>query len=455
MRMQGQSSAPRVVIVGAGFGGYFAARRLRRSGLAVTLLSASDGMLYAPLLPDVAVGAVDPRSAVVPLSGTLGNTKVIRGRAEDIDLTERVVHYRGTGDVTRELAYDRLLLTPGSVTRLLDVPGLADHAIGLKTVTEALFVRDHVLGRVEMAAALSDLNRRRAALTFLVVGAGYAGVELAAQMARLTAGLLPLHPQLQPTDVRWVLVDIADAVMPELGLELGEDALALLERRGVDVRLGVSVQKVSDTHVVLSDDTRLDCSTVIWCAGVTASPLIQQLGLPTTKGRLIVDAHLGVPGHPEIFAVGDAAAVPDLTAATNDDGEHPLCPPTAQHAMRQATAAARNITASLGSGMSKPYRHRDLGMVVDLGGPDAAATPLGLHLKGRPAKIITRGYHLYALPTLRRRARVAANWALTGDHPDDISLGLVSRNQALVTQAETASTSCPGTSAPAPSEGSL
>lgn len=433
-----QPSTSRVVIVGAGFGGYFAARRLRRSGFAVTVLSASDGMLYAPLLPDVAVGAVDPRSAVVPLSGTLGPIKVIRGRADDVNLHDRIVRYRSPDGVTRELPYDRLLLAPGGVTRLMDIPGLADHAIGLKTVTEALYLRDHVLGRIEMAAALSDPVRRRAALTFLVVGAGYAGVELTAQMARLTAALLPRHPQLQPTDARWILVDDADAVMPERGPDLGREALALLRRRGVDVRLGVSVQEVTDSCAVLSDHTNVDCSTVVWCAGVTASPLIEQLGLPTTKGRLIVDAQLAVPGHPEIFAVGDAAAVPDLTAATDDDGNHPLCPPTAQHAMRQAGAAARNIAASLGNGKPKPYRHHDLGLVVDLGGSDAAATPLGLHLKGRPAKLVTRGYHLYALPTLRRRARVAANWALTGDPPDDISLGLVSQHQALATHAEDA-----------------
>lgn len=438
MSTQGQSNFPRVVIVGAGFGGYFAARRLRRSKYSVTVLSASDGMLYAPLLPDVAVGAVDPRSAVVPLSGTLGPTLVVRGRAEDIDLDNRIVRYRSPNRVTGELGYDRLLLAPGGITRLMDIPGLADHAIGLKTPTEALYVRDHVLGRIEVAAAESDPIRRRAALTFLVVGAGYAGVELTAQMARLTAALLPRHPQLRSSDVRWILVDVADAVMPELGPDLGRDALALLRRRRVDVRLGISVQEVTDTSVVLSDHTRLDCSTDIWCAGVTPSPLIEHLRLPTTKGRLNVDAHLAVPGHPEIFACGDAAAVPDLTAATNDDGDHPLCPPTAQHAMRQAGVAARNIAASLGDGKRKAYRHHDLGLVVDLGGPDAAATPFGLHLKGRPAKVVTRGYHLYALPTLRRRARVAANWALAGDPPDDISLGLVSQHQALITQAETA-----------------
>jgi len=275
-------------------------------------------------------------------------------------------------------------------------------------------------------------------LTFTVVGAGYAGVELTAQMARLTHSLLPLHPQLSPDDIHWVLVDVAKAVMPELGPSLGESALALLKRRRVDVRLGVSVTRVTDATVSLSDDSTLDCSTLIWCAGVTANPLIDTLHLSTTKGRLVVDDNLRVPDQPQVYAIGDAAAVPDLTKPLDPDGQQPLCPPTAQHAMRQATAAARNILADLGHGTARPYRHHDLGLVVDLGGPDAAATPLGLHLRGRLAKLVTRGYHLYALPTGKRRTRVALDWALAGSHPDDVCLGLPVGSAALITHAEDA-----------------
>jgi NADH dehydrogenase len=425
-----------VVIVGAGFGGYYAARELRGADLDVTLISATDGMLYAPLLPDVAVGAVDPRSAVVPLAGTLGGTTVVRGTVDEVDFERRAVRYVGVDEHTREVPYDRLLLAPGGVTKLLDIPGLADHAIGLKTVTEALFLRDHVLGRVELAATLADPRARRAALRFVVVGAGYAGVELTAQMARLTTRLLPTHPTLSIGDIHWLLVDVAEAVMPELGDSLGRDALALLRRRGVDVRLGVSLEEVTDDRVRLTDGTTLECSTVIWCAGVTANPLIGRLGLSVVKGRLAVNDHLAVAGQPAVYAIGDAAAVPDLTKPVGDDGERPLCPPTAQHAMRQAQAAARNMAADLGVGSAKPYRHHDLGLVVDLGGPDAAATPLGLRLRGRLAKLVTRGYHLYAMPTVRRRARVAADWALAGPRPDDVTFGAVDRSEARITTAE-------------------
>ncbi|MGI8713159.1 MAG: NAD(P)/FAD-dependent oxidoreductase [Solirubrobacteraceae bacterium] len=433
------STPPKVLVVGAGFAGFFAARRLCGAGVDLTVLSATDGFLYAPLLPDVAVGTVDPRSAVIPLASTLRGAQIVRGHATSVDLEANTVSYTDIEGETGHLTYDRVLLAPGSVTRLLDIPGLADHAIGLKTIIEALYLRDHLLRRLESASVLTDPRRRRAALTFVIVGAGYAGVELTAQMARLTENLLPLYPQLRADDVHWLLVDAAKAVMPELGSRLGQSAMELLQRRRVDVRLGVSVTGVTDSQVTLTDGTVLDCSTVIWCAGVTASPLIARLGLPTTKGRLNVDACLRVPGHPLVYAIGDTAAVPDLTAAPGPHGAQPLCPPTAQHAMRQATAVTRNILADLdlGESSARPYRHHDLGLVVDLGGPDAAATPLGVHLRGRPAKLITLGYHLYALPTFNRRLRVGLDWALAGRRPDDVSLG-TPVSAALITRAEDA-----------------
>ncbi len=427
---------PHVVVVGSGFGGFFAARKLQRADVDLTVLAATDGMLYQPLLPDVAVGALEPRSAIVPLASTLKRARVVRGEATSIDLATRSVTYTNPDGADGALTYDRLLLAPGSVTRLLDIPGLAEHAVGLKTVTEALYLRDHLLGRLESASVMTDPTRRRAALTFVVVGAGYAGVEVTAQLARLTANLLPLYPDVPVDDVRWLLVDVAEQVMPELGPSLGDSALALLNKRGVDVRLGVSLSNVTDSQVTLTDGTVLDCSTVVWCAGVTPSPLVAGLKLPTIKGRLEVDDKLRVPGHPDVYAIGDAAAVPDLTKPLDRDGHQPLCPPTAQHAMRQATAVARNIRADLAGDALVGYRHHDLGLVVDLGGPDAAATPLGIHLRGRLAKLVARGYHLYALPTASRRIRVAVDWTLAGRRPDDVSLGMTDRQTALVVNAE-------------------
>jgi NADH dehydrogenase len=436
MNSPSQSDRAEVLVIGSGFAGFFAARRLRDLGVDVSILAATDSFLYAPLLPDIAVGTVDPRSVMVPLASTLRGTRIIRGHADNVDLTARTVRYTDPQGHQAEIGYRRLLLAPGGVTRLLPIPGLAEHAIGLKTATEAVYLREKVLAQLETANASADAAARRAALTFLVVGAGYAGVELTAQMARLTSNLLPLYPHIRADDIRWLLIDVAKAVMPELGASLGDSALRLLRRRRVDVRLGVSVATVTATQVSLTDGTTLDCSTVIWCAGVTANPLIESLGLPTAKGRLVVDGHLRVPGHDDVLGIGDAAAVPDLTKPVDEKGQHPLCPPTAQHAIRQAAAAAHNIWADLGHGTAKPYRHRDLGLVVDLGGPDAAATPLGLRLRGRPAKAVTLGYHLLALPTAKRRIRVAVDWAIGGKRPDDVSLRLVPGAAALITNAE-------------------
>ena len=434
------SPPDRVVVVGSGFAGFFAARRLgrllRHSSSEVVLVSDSGGMLYSPLLPDVAAGTVDARAITVPTAGLPG-VRVLRGHVGAVDLDGRRLTYTDVHGGEHSLDWSRLLLTPGSVTRLLDIPGLAEHAVGLKTVGEALFLRDRLITQLEAADASSDPDRCRAALTFLVVGAGYAGTELCAQLALLTRRLLPRHPRVDPEDVRWLLVDVAEQVMPELGEQLGEDALALLRERGVDVRLGTSVDRVDPDEVRLTDGTVLSCQTVVWCAGVTANPLVGDLGLPTDHGRLVVDEQLRVPGHPDVFSLGDAAAVPDLTQEPDEEGHRPICPPTAQHAVRQAHAAARNVAASLGHGTARPYRHHDLGLVVDLGGSDAAAAPLGLRLRGRAAKIVTRGYHLYALPSGRRRARVLTDWLLAaGAEPDDVAFGLVTREAALVTAAE-------------------
>ncbi|ACV76812.1 NAD(P)/FAD-dependent oxidoreductase [Nakamurella multipartita] len=425
-----------VVVIGSGFGGFFAARRLRRLRVDVTVLAATDSFLYTPLLPDVAVGTVDPRSVLIPLASTLRGVTIVRGQADRVDLNSQTVHYTDARGQQAELGYRRLLLAPGSVTKLLPIPGLSDHAIGLKTATEALYLREKVLAQLEAATTITDAARRREALTFVVVGAGHAGVELTAQMARLAHNLVPLYPGVTRDDVRWLLVDVADEVMPELGGSLGRSALRLLRRRGVDVRLGVSVERVRDHEVALTDGTRVRCGTLVWCAGVVGNPLIEALGLPTSKGRLVVDKVLRVPQHHDVYAIGDAAAVPDLTKPQDEHGQRPLCPPTAQHAMRQATAVARNIVADLDGRPLRPYRHHDLGLVVDLGGPDAAATPVGFRLRGRLAKAVTLGYHLYALPTGKRRIRVAVDWAIAGKRPDDVSLRSLPQSAALIVNAE-------------------
>lgn len=420
----------RVVVVGGGFGGYFATRELRRrltaAEASVTLVSDTDAMLYQPLLPDVAVGVLDPRSIAVPLRTTLRQARILRGRALSIDADDRSIEV-ATETRTVHIPYDLLLLAPGAVTRMRDIPGLAEHAVGFKTAAEALYLRELVLSQLEIADSEPDPVRQQSRMTFVVVGAGYAGTELVAQMVRLTDNLLPSFPTLRRTDLTWMLLDAADAIMPELGSELGASALRLLRRRGVDVRLQTSISEVRRDWVQLTDGTTIPCGTVIWCAGVTANPLVTKLGLPLTRGRVAVKATLDVEEHPDIFVIGDAAAVPDLTSGA----ESRICPPTAQHAMRQARTAARNIAARVHGRPLRPYKHHDLGLVIDLGGAGAVAKPLGIPLRGWPAKLVARGYHLYALPSMRRRIGVLSAWTVAGKRSNAVSFGLLKLEQAL------------------------
>ncbi len=412
---QSAADAPaRVLVVGSGFAGLHTARALERTlpaGKArITLVSPTDYMLYSPLLPEVAAGVMDPRHIVVPLAQSLRRATPVLGFAVDVDLERRVLTVQLPSGQTRQLDWDRLVLCPGSVTRDLPVPGLDEYARGFKSLAEALYLRDHVLQQLELADVAQTPDERAGRCTFLVVGAGYAGTEFVAQMQHFLAGVLPRYRHLRAADVRWLLCDTADAVLPELGPALGERTLRLLRGRGVEVRLGTSVKQIRADAVTLSDGTDVPTRTVVWTAGVTASPLIAATAsrhrLPLDKGRLKVDAFLAVAGWQDVWALGDGAAVPDLTRPGQ------VTPPTAQHAQRQAKTAARNVAASLGVGRPGRYRHHDLGLVVDLAGRDAVARPLRIPLSGLAAKTVTRGYHLMALPSTGNRIRVAVDWLL-------------------------------------------
>jgi NADH:ubiquinone reductase (H+-translocating) len=262
------------------------------------------------------------------------------------------------------------------------------------------------------------------------VGAGYSGTETAAQMQLVTMRAAADYPRLGPKDMRWILVDLAPRVLPELGERLGDQAMAVLRRRGVEVRLGTTIEEATGDSVRLSDGEVIPSHTLVWCAGVTPSPLIETMGLPTDHGRLKVGADLAVPGAPDVFAFGDAAAVPDLTRPGKLTGQ------TAQHAQRQGKLAARNVAASLGVGRAVPYRHRDLGFAVDLGGFDAVASPFGVPLAGLPGLVATRGYHLLALPSLGNRIRVSLDWLLDwAMRPQLAQLGFLREEEVTLAEA--------------------
>lgn len=437
-----------MLVIGGGFAGFYASRRLQRAlppdAADLVLVNPTDYLLYSPLLPEVATGVVEARHVAVSLRRTLPRVRLVLGRVEDVDLAARSVTVaQGSRDgtaATVTLRWDRLALTLGSVTREFPIPGVPEHGRGLKTLVEAVFLRDHLLEQLDLADAAPDTaegrSERAARLTVVAVGAGYTGTELVAQTQRWLRKIEGRWSRTRAQDVRWVLVDVAPAVLPELGAELGRRALHLLRRRGVDVRLEVSVVSVDETTVRLTDGTTIPTRTLLWGAGVVPNPLVGQLGLPTHRGRLVVEPDLSVAGAPGVWAAGDAAAVPDLTVRAGPNGR-PDTPPTAQHAQRQGNVMGRNIAASLGVGRSRPYRHRDLGLVADLGGWDAVAKPLGVPLTGPLAKAVTRGYHLYALPSTPNRIRVAVDWLFqTVLPPESTQLSVVRPDDARIAIAQ-------------------
>lgn len=412
---------PQVVVVGAGFAGVAAARRLERRArpgeFDLLLVSPADHLNYQALMPEVAAGITDPRHIGVSLHRLLRRTRVVAGAAVAVDVKRRELTLARNDGVRLIVRWDLLLLCPGAVTRTFDVPGI-ERTFGLKSLIQAVDLRDHVLAQLALTEELPAEREERC--TFVVVGGGYAGSEFAAQMQLLTRRVAPRYRGLKASDPRWVLVEQAPRLMPQLPAKLSARAQKILRSRGIDVRLGIGAVEVTDHDVALSSGERIPTRTVVWTTGVQPSPLIATLGLPTTRGRLRVDPQLRVIDADNVFAFGDSAAVPDVL--------HPdeLCAQTAQHAVRQGKRAADNALLVLRDAPLRDYRHHDLGFVADLGGWKAVATPLGIPMSGLPAKVITKGYHLHALPTMTNRLRVLADWTLGMLTPNqDVRLGPV------------------------------
>lgn len=427
---------PRILILGGGFAGLECARRLERkltpSEAEISLVTPFGYQLYLPLLPHVAAGVLTPQSVAVSLRRSLRRAHIVPGGAIGVDPRSKVCVVRKITDEVVAQRYDYLVLAPGSVTRTFDIPGLTDYARGMKTLAEATYVRDHVIAQLDLASATLDQRERESRLQFVVVGGGYAGTETAACLQRLTTAAARRYPRLDAAQIRWHLIDIAPKLMPELGEALGETALQILRARGIEVSLGTSVAEVGAESVKFTDGRVLPCRTLIWTAGVAASPLIGTLDAETVRGRIAVTAEMRVPQFEGVFAVGDAAAVPDLAK-----GDGAVCPPTAQHSARQGRAVANNVVAALRNQPLEPYYHKDLGLVVDLGGKDAVSKPVGVELKGVPAQVVARGYHLMAMRTNAAKFRVGANWLLNATAGDDfVRTGFLARQPARLRDFE-------------------
>lgn len=410
-----------VVIVGGGAAGLNAARRLQK-GLRgtdhqLTLISSENVFLYQSLLPEAAGGTLEPRHVVVPLRSALRHARVVVGEVEAIDTEHRILHLRGVDGHRLEIGYDRLVLTPGSRSRTLPVPGLAQHGIGFKTLAEAILLRNHVLSRLEAASQRPPRDpRRRAALTFVFVGAGYAGVEALAELEDLARWAVRHIPELRPEELRWVLVEARDSILPEIGEGLGEYAARELRSRDIEIKLGTRLDSVEGGVVELSDGESFPAETLVWTAGVKPEPLASASSLPVDEaGRLKVDAALRVEGHEGvIWAAGDAAAVPDVVTGG-------LCPPSAQYATRQGTRLGANVLAAIAGREEEPFRYEALGSLCSLGRYKGVAVVMGVRLRGFPAWFLARTYHLLQLPTLNRKVRVVLDWTLSLFFPRDVA----------------------------------
>ena len=413
---------PRVVIVGAGFAGFNAARQLSRLAgdtTEIVVINSTDYFLYLPLMPQVTGGLVAEEHLRVSLPGRLRKIRFVLGTVNHVDTKQKTVGWAGPEGASGQVGYDRVLLTAGSVNKLLPIPGITDYAHGFRSIAEATYLRDHIIRQLELAAVAADPAERTARCTFVVVGAGYTGTEVAAQGQLLTNRLAKFLPGLSGQQIRWMLLDLAPRVLAELDPRLSRTAERVLRRRGVEVLTGESVAEALDGSVKLTTGDKVLTRSLIWCVGVRADPLMEGLNLATNRGRLEVDEFMAVPGTEGVYACGDCAAVPDLTRPGQ------ICGMTAQHAERQGKLVARNIAASLGHGTARPYKHRDLGFLVDLGGLAGAANPLHIPLSGPVANAVTRGYHLAAMSG--NRMRVLTDWTLNGiTSPELTSLSLIS-----------------------------
>jgi NADH dehydrogenase len=396
-----------ILIVGGGYVGMYTAIRLQkklRDGEAtVTVVDPQPNMTYQPFLPEAAAGSLEPRHVVVPLRRVLSRCNVVTGKVTGVDHDRKIATVVPAEGVPVPMPYDILVMAAGSVSRTLPIPGLADSGIGFGTVGEAIYLRNHVLSRLDVASSTPE--RRQRALTFVVVGGGYAGVEVFGELEDMARYALRVHKGLSPSDMRWVLVEASDRILPEISPGMSDYTIRRLEKRGMEVRLNTKLESMTNGHVVLSDGTSFEADTVVWTAGVKANPLALKSGMPIDyRGRLICSETLQARGLQGIWGAGDSAAVPDLT------GTSALCSPSAQHAVRQAKLLADNIVASLRGRPLKPYKHKHAGSVASLGLHKGVAQVFGVKLRGWPAWMLHRIYHWSRVPTAGRKLRVLIDW---------------------------------------------
>jgi NADH:ubiquinone reductase (H+-translocating) len=413
--MAGRPQPTRILVLGGGYVGMYTALKLQsklgRNEASVTVVDPQPHMTYQPFLPEAAAGAVEPRHVVAPLRQVLRRCHVITASVTEIRHADRKVTVVNPQTGAETLAYDVLVVALGSVPRLLPIPGLAEHGISLKTVGEAIYLRNHVLAKLDAADNTDDPALRRRLLTFTFVGGGFAGVEALAELEDMARYATRYYEHISPGDTRWLLVEAAGRIMPEVSEKMGVYVVRALEERGIKVYLSTLLKSVENGHAVLSDGTEFDTDTLVWNAGVKANPVLRNSDLPLDeRGRVRATADLRIADTPGVWAAGDCAAVPDLSKA--DEDPHALCAPSAQHAVRQAHQLAANLVADLRGHPTKEYRHAYAGSVAGLGLYKGVADVYGFKAKGFAAWFMHRTYHVSRMPTFNRKLRIIIDWTL-------------------------------------------
>jgi NADH:ubiquinone reductase (H+-translocating) len=416
---------PHILIVGGGYVGMYTAlrlqRRLKAGEASITIVDPHSYMTYQPFLPEAGAGNLEPRHVVVPLRKVLRGCQVLAGEITTIDHARRTARFQPREGAASDLSYDVLVLALGSIARTMPIPGLREVGIGFRTVAEAIYLRNHVLSRLDIAASTTDATIRRRALTFLFVGGGYAGIEAMAELEDMARDALKYYDGLSPDDMRWVMVEASGRILPEVSLDLSHYTVRELEKRNIAVKLDTRVQSLVGGHVELSTGEAFDADTIVWTAGVRAHPLLEATDLPLDeKKRVRCTAALQVLGVDDAWAAGDCAAVPDLSKTD----AQAFTSPSAQHAVRQAKRLGDNILASLRGETVHDYKHAYAGSVASLGLHKGVAEVYGVMLRGFPAWFMHRTYHVSRMPTFNRKVRVVADWTLAlFFHREIVSLG--------------------------------